>query len=88
MMTEHWACMRLPWSFVLAFWCEKNESARKFIFDNLGSDTSIPNWTDVTNPCFLREAHPRAILWWLAFRASRSQERDSVKVCMTGKAGA
>ena len=56
MMTEHWACMRLPWSFVLAFWCEKNKIARKFIFDNLGSDTSIPNWSDVTKPCFLREA--------------------------------
>ncbi len=48
--------MRLPWFFVQAFWCEKNRTARKFIFDNLGADTSIPNWTDVTDPRFLNEA--------------------------------
>ena len=56
MMTEHWACMRLPWFFVPAFWCEKNSTARKFVFDNLGPDTCIPNWSDVTDPRFLREA--------------------------------
>ena len=36
MMTETWAFERLPWKFQHVFWCEKADSPRKFIRDNIG----------------------------------------------------
>ena len=88
MGTEHWACMRLPWSFVPAFSCEKGRTARKFIFDSLGATTNIPNWSLMSGTLVSFMKHPLAICWWLAFGARRSQRRGSVKVCMTRTAGA
>ena len=54
MMTEHWACLRMPWQFKKAFWCEKDPHARKFILDNVGPD--VPNFVDVTSVEFQTHA--------------------------------
>ena len=36
MMTETWAFERLPWKLQHVFWCEKDDTPRKFIRDNIG----------------------------------------------------
>ncbi len=56
MITEKWACKRLPWTFEKAFWCEKDKFARKFIQDNV--ELGVPDFHDCQTEEFLTNAPP------------------------------
>ena len=60
MMTEHWACEKLPRVIKKAFWCEQEVDARKFIQDNI--EPGVPSWRDVMTEEFLTGAPPCDIL--------------------------
>ena len=54
MATEEWSWVGLPYKFENVFWCEKDPTARAFLFANFGHD--VPNWLDCTSKDFLQNA--------------------------------
>ncbi len=60
LMTEKWACERLPWTFEKVFWCEKDKFARKFIQDNV--EPGVPDFHCCQTDEFLTNAPPCDLL--------------------------
>ena len=56
MMTETWAYARLPWKFILVFWCENDAAARAFIHAN--APPGAVGFMDVMSDEFLEFAPP------------------------------
>ena len=56
MITEKWACSRLPWHFATVFWCENDPVAIKFIKANI--EPGVPGFLDVMSDEFLEFAPP------------------------------